>query len=260
MVETRADPLAFQRNLIFGLLIGLSAAAWATLVWQGANHEGHVDMTSSPSMGLGVALFIAVWMAMTVAMMFPTAAPMALTFHRSQAAKRKRGEAFVSTWVFLAGYLLVWVASGLLAYWGALAAEALAARFDLSAEASGRFGGAILSAAGLYQLTPLKDICLAKCRTPWSFIMTSWRDGTLGALQMGAIHGVWCLGCCWLLCAVMFPLGMMNVAALASVTLVVFAEKTSPWGPVAAKAVGVVLLAYGVAAMIEPRILPTFAG
>jgi predicted metal-binding membrane protein len=153
--------------------------------------------------------------------------------------------------VFLAGYLLVWIASGLVAYWGALAGEAIAAHFDLSAEASARFGGTILVAAGLYQLTPLKELCLTKCRNPMRFIMTSWREGTLGALYMGALHGVWCLGCCWLLCAIMFPLGMMNVAALATVTLVVFAEKTAPWGAATAKAMSVILFVYGLSVIIQ---------
>lgn len=259
MEQTRTNPIVVQRNLIFALLVGLSAAAWALLVWQGSGHALHMRATS-PSMGLGAPLFIAVWLVMTVAMMFPTAAPMALAFHKTQASRRRRGDAFVSTWVFLAGYLLVWIASGLVAYWGALAAEAVAARLSLSAAASARCGGAILLAAGLYQLTPLKDLCLTKCRTPMRFILTAWRDGTLGALQMGAIHGVWCLGCCWLLCAVMFPLGMMNVAALASVTLVVFAEKTLPWGAVAAKATGVILLAFGLLVLIQPRALPIFEG
>ena len=120
--------------------------------------------------------------------------------------------------------------------------------------------GGVLSlvAAGLYQLTPLKDLCLTKCRSPLSFIMTSWREGTFGAVQMGAIHGAWCVGCCWLLCAVMFPLGMMNVAALASITLVVFVEKTLPWGAPLAQAAGGVLLAYGLLVIIFPRLLQIF--
>ncbi len=132
--QTRVDLIALQRNAILALLIALSVAAWALLIWQGAGHDAHSSM-ASPSMGLGAPLFIAVWLAMTIAMMFPTVAPMALTFHKAQAARRKRGQAFVGTWAFLAGYLLVWMASGLLAYIGALAAEAAAARLDLSAQA-----------------------------------------------------------------------------------------------------------------------------
>lgn len=259
MAQTRLDLIALQRNAILAMLIALSVAAWALLIWQGAGHDVHSSM-ASPSMGLGAPLFIAVWLAMTIAMMFPTVAPMALTFHKTQAARRKRGQAFVGTWAFLAGYLLVWMASGLLAYIGALAAEAAAARLDLSAPAQGRVGGLILIAAGLYQLTPLKELCLTKCRTPIGFIMTSWREGTFGALRMGAHHGAWCLGCCWLLCAIMFPLGMMNVAALATLTVVVFAEKNLSCGPVVAQAAGAIILAYGLLIIIQPRALPIFHG
>ncbi|HTO78595.1 MAG TPA: DUF2182 domain-containing protein [Methylocystis sp.] len=251
--------IAIHRNLILSLLVGLSAVAWLFLLRSSGNHHDPMRM-ASPSMGLGAPLFIAVWMAMTVAMMFPTAAPMALAFHKVQINRRSRGQAFVGTWVFLAGYLLVWLASGLLAYGGALAAEAVAAALDLSAQTSARAGGVVLVAAGLYQLTPLKNLCLSECRTPMSFIMTSWRGGTAGALQMGAIHGAWCLGCCWLLCAIMFPLGMMNVAALATITLVIFAEKILPCGVVVAKAMVVILCAYGLFTLILPRILLVFPG
>lgn len=257
MEQTRTDPIAFQRNVILAFLIGLSAAAWALMLWQGADHDAHMRM-ASPTMGLGAPAFVLVWLAMTIAMMFPTAAPMALTFHRLQAARRRREQAFVSTWAFLAGYLLVWVASGAVAYLGAVAAESAAQRLELSAQATARIGGAVLIAAGLYQLTPLKDLCLTKCRSPLTFIMTSWREGMLGALQMGAIHGAWCVGCCWLLCAVMFPLGMMNVAALASITLVVFVEKTLPSGAALARAVGGGLLAYGLLVIMSPPTLQIF--
>lgn len=257
MEQTRTDPIAIQRNVILALLIGLSAAAWALMIWQGAGHNAHMRM-ASPTMGLGAPAFVLVWLAMTIAMMFPTAAPMALTFHNIQARRRRREQAFVSTWAFLAGYLLVWGASGAIAYLVVIAAEGAAQRLDLSAQATARIGGAVLIAAGLYQLTPLKDLCLTKCRSPLSFIMTSWREGTFGALQMGATHGAWCVGCCWLLCAVMFPLGMMNVAALASITLIVFVEKTLPWGASLARAAGGVLLAYGLMVIIFPQLLQIF--
>jgi predicted metal-binding membrane protein len=110
---------------------------------------------------------------MMVAMMFPTAAPMILTFHKVQASKRQRGDTFVATWVFVAAYMLVWTLAGVAAYAGALAAEAIATRAALSPTAAARIGGAVLIAAGVYQLTPLKDVCLSKCRTPIGFIMTS---------------------------------------------------------------------------------------
>jgi predicted metal-binding membrane protein len=209
-------------------------------------------------MGLRAPLFLAIWVIMMVAMMFPSAAPMILAFHKVQARKLQRGEAFVSTWIFVAAYLLVWTLSGVAAYAGALTAEAVAARAALSPASAARIGGILLVAAGLYQLTPLKDLCLSKCRTPMTFIMTSWRDGATGALRMGLLHGAYCLGCCWLLFVILFPLGVMNIAAMAGVTLVIFAEKTLPWGRAAARAAAVSLIAYGFVAVTAPQFLPTF--
>ena len=216
MDRAQTDPISFQRNLILGLLLVLAAAAWATLAWQGAD----MDMAmNSPTMGLRAPLFLAIWILMMVAMMFPAAAPMILAFSKVQAGKRQRGEAFISTWIFVAAYLLVWGLAGIVAYIGALAIEAVAAHTALSPVTVARIGGIVLVAAGLYQLTPLKDLCLSKCRTPITFIMTSWRDGAAGALRMGLLHGGYCLGCCWLLFVILFPLGIMNIAAMALITL-----------------------------------------
>ena len=257
MDRTQSGPIAFQRNVILGLLLALAAAAWAALVWQGPS--GDIDMAmDSPTMGLRAPLFLTTWVIMMVAMMFPTAAPMIVAFHTVQAGKRQRGEAFVSTWIFVAAYLLVWSLSGVAAYAGALAAEAVAARTALSPATGARIGGAVLVAAGLYQLTPLKDLCLSKCRTPITFVMTSWRDGAAGALRMGLLHGVYCLGCCWLLFVILFPLGIMNIAAMAVITLVIFAEKTLPWGRAAARTAAAALIVCGSIVVAAPQLLPTF--
>lgn len=258
MVRARIDPISFHRNIVLSLLLVLAGAAWAVLVWQGAS--ANMDMAmNSPTMGLRAPLFLAIWFTMMVAMMFPTAAPMIITFHKVQAGKRQRGEAFVSTWIFVAAYLLVWSLAGVAAYTGALAAEAVAARTALSPATAARVGGAMLVAAGLYQLTPLKDLCLSKCRTPITFIMTSWRDGAAGALRMGLLHGAYCLGCCWLLFVILFPLGIMNIAAMAVITLVIFAEKTLPWGRTAVRAAAAALIIYGSTVLAAPQLLPTFS-
>jgi predicted metal-binding membrane protein len=220
-----------------------------------------MDMTmASSTMGLGAPLFLAIWVAMMVAMMFPTAAPMILTFHKVQAGKRERGEVFVSTWVFVAAYILVWTLAGVTAYAGALAAEAIAARAALSPATAARIGGAVINLAGIYQLTPLKNLCLSKCRAPITFIMTSWREGAAGALRMGLLHGAYCLGCCWLLFVILFPLGIMNIAAMAVITLIIFAEKTLPWGRTAVRAVAAALIVYGSMVLTMPQLLPTFSG
>jgi predicted metal-binding membrane protein len=258
MDRAETDPIPLQRNVILGLLLVLAAAAWALLVLQGKGADMDMAM-DTPTMGLRAPLFLAIWVTMMVAMMFPTAAPMILTFHKVQAGKRRRGEAFVSTWIFVAAYLLVWALSGLAAYIGALGAEALATRAALSPATAARVGGAVLVAAGLYQFTPWKDLCLAKCRTPMTFLMTSWRDGAAGAFRMGVLHGAYCLGCCWLLFVILFPLGIMNIAAMAVITLVIFGEKTLPWGRAVARGAAALLIAYGVAVVAVPRFLPTFS-
>jgi len=160
--------------------------------------------------------------------------------------------------VFVLAYMLVWTLSGVAAYAGALAAEAVAARTALSSAAAARIGGAVLIVAGLYQFTPLKDLGLSKCRTPMTCIMISWGGGAAGALRMGLLHGAYCLGCCWLLFVILFPLGIMNIAAMAVITLVIFAEKTLPWGRAAARAAAAVLIAYGLVVVAAPQFLPTF--
>jgi predicted metal-binding membrane protein len=257
MDHAQANPLSLQRTVILGLLLALAAAAWAVLVWQRADTNTDMVMNSI-TMGLRAPLFLTIWVVMMVAMMFPTAAPMILTFHRVQAGKRQRGEVFVSTWVFVAAYILVWTLAGVAAYACAVAAEAVAVRAALPPATAARVGGAVLIAAGIYQLTPLKDLCLSKCRTPITFIMTSWRDGAAGALRMGLLHGAYCLGCCWLLFVILFPLGIMNIAAMVIITLVIFAEKTLPWGRLAPYASAVALVLYGALVITSPQLLPTF--
>jgi predicted metal-binding membrane protein len=256
--DARAHPRSVQRNIILGLLLAIAAGAWAVLVWQSAYTD--MDMTMETSaMGMRAPLFLAIWVTMMVAMMFPTAAPMILTFHEVRAGKRERGDAFVSTWVFVAAYILVWTLAGVAALGCALATEAIAARAALSPGTAARIGGMVLVAAGIYQLTPLKDLCLSKCRTPITFITTSWRDGAAGALRMGLLHGAYCLGCCWLLFVIiLFPLGNMNVGAMAAVTLIIFAEKTLPWPRLAPYAAAFALVLYGALVIASPQLLPNF--
>ena len=256
MDKAQPDLRSLQRKVILGLLLALAAAAWAVLVWRHADVT--MDMTSSVTLGPRVPLFLVIWVVMMVAMMFPTAAPMILTFHRVQAANRKVGDAFVTTWVFVAAYLLVWACAGMFAYAGMLAAETAAARLALSPATTAQIGGAIIMVAGIYQLTPLKNVCLSKCRTPIDFIVTSWRDGATSALEMGLLHGAYCLGCCWLLFVMLFPLGIVNVGAMAAVTLIILAEKTLPWPRLASYAVAVALVLYGALVITSPQLLPTF--
>lgn len=122
-----------------------------------------------------------------------------------------------------------------------------------------RIAGGLLVAAGLYQLTPLKRVCLARCRSPFSFLLRYWHDGRWGAVRMGLRHGVFCLGCCLLLFLVLLPLGVMNIGAMLVVAALVFAEKTLPQGQRVAQVAAVVLVLYGLLAMVVSQVLPTTA-
>ena len=215
MNEVRPD--AF-RSIILFLLLGLAAAAWVALVWPARNMTMHMTM-ASPITGLHALRFLAIWVVMMVAMMLPT--PMILAFHSAQTAKRHPDVAFDSTWAFVAAYLLVWAVSGIAVYAGVLVAAAV--QPALSPTTADEIGGLILMVAGIYQLTPVKQRCLSECRTP--IITTSWHDETAGAFRMGLLHGVYCLGCYWLLFVALFPLGM-TIEAMAAVTLVILGEKT----------------------------------
>jgi predicted metal-binding membrane protein len=214
-------------------------------------------MAMSPTMGMGALLWLAIWVAMMIAIMFPTAAPMILVFGQVHAGRRQREQSFIPTWVFVSAYLLVWALTGVLAYGAAVLAERVAGQSPWVMANAGRLGGLVLIAAGLYQLSPLKQVCLAKCRSPLAFVMTSWREGYPGTFRMGVEHGVYCLGCCWLLFVILFPLGMLNIAALAVLTFLIFAEKSLPLGQRARQVVALGLVAYGVLALAVPDVLPT---
>jgi len=238
--DAKTDPSSYQRNVILALLLTLAAAAWAVLVWHHHGVNMDMRMASPTNAGLRAFLFLAIWTVMMVAMMFPTTAPMFLAFHKEQAAKRKPDDAFVAAWVFVVGYLLMWVIAGAVAYFGELVAVAV--HSILGPVSAAQFGGAILILAGLYQLTPLKEVCLSECRTP--IATTTWHDEKTDPLQMGLLHGLYCVGCCWLIIVALFPVGM-SVGAMAAFTLIIFAEKALPWPTLVRYATAIVLILYG---------------
>jgi len=242
-----------ERNLILGSLLVLAGASWALLIWQAAVMGDDMSLT----MGISAPLWIALWVAMMAAIMFPTAAPMILMFARVHVKRHERGQAFVPTWVFAGSYLLVWSLAGVAAYGVAVAADEAADRSMWVMENAPRMGGGVLIAAGLYQLSPLKSICLNKCRTPMAFILNSWRDGYAGSFRMGLEHGAYCLGCCWLLFVILFPLGMLNIGAMALITFLIFAEKSTPIGRHIAALAAVGLVIYGALVIFVPDALPT---
>lgn len=242
-----------QRNLILGALLACAAVAWGVLIWQAAMMDEGMGLV----MGMSAPLFIAVWFAMMVAIMFPTAAPMIMAFSRVQASRRQREEGFVPTWLFVLAYIVLWSATGVVAYAIALLGDRLAEESMWVMDNAARIGGVVIVLAGLYQLSPLKTLCLTTCRTPTGFLLSHWKDGGVGAVRMGLEHGAYCFGCCWLLFALLFPLGMMNLAVLALVTLLIFAEKSLPTGRHVSQGAAVALSAYGLLVLLLPEALPS---
>lgn len=182
------------------------------------------------------------WAVMMVAMMAPPLIAVLLVFQRLD---RRRGGGALEPSLFAGGYVAVWVGFGLGAtvlQWGLHRAGLL---HDHALRAGPWLAGGILVLAGLYQLTPLKDACLASCQSPLGFLLSHWRDGATGALRMGAAHGVHCLGCCWALMLVMFSAGVMSVAAMAVLSLVILGERLLPGGVLVARVPGIALLAWG---------------
>ena len=193
---------------------------------------------------------------MMVAMMFPTAAPMILTYRRVQLGRAPKS-ALGATSVFVGVYLALWVCFGLLAYGLASDGDALIESQPFLAANAARIGGLAILLAGIYQLTPLKRSCLSRCRSPMDFVLGSWRDGIAGAVRMGLEHGAYCLGCCWLLFVALFPLGIMNIGAMALITLAIFAEKSLPLGARVANVTAAILVVYGALVIFDPAMLPT---
>jgi len=252
--QITATPMSRARAGILLGLVTLTIVCWAFVIIGSRAMDGRHELT--PTMGLSTPLFLAVWVAMMIATMFPAVAPMVLMFARIGANKRTAGQTAPSTWLFLSGYLLVWTGLGVVAYGLAVGAEDLAGQFAVVSDNAARLGGALVVVAGAYQFSALKDRCLTECRSPLAFVMQHWRAGRRGAVLMGVHHGWHCAGCCWALMAMLFPLGMMNIAALAGVTAFVYAEKVLPGAEVLRRVAGVALLTFGIAVLVHPALLP----
>ena len=261
---------ARERALILGLLLLFAAICWTLLLRRTAPMAGlptdGVAMGGMSMGGLGItqgmhaAAFMAMWVIMMIAMMFPSAAPMILMFAGVHGANRMRGQAFVPTWIFVGGYLVVWTLFGVLAYALAAGAERLATGSPWVLANAGRFGGAVIIAAGLYQLSPPKNACLSNCRSPLQWVLGSWREGYGGAFRMGLEHGATCVGCCWLLFVILFPLGVMNVVAMAVLTALIYAERSRGIGRAISRVAAAALIVYGTVVVVVPRALPTVIG
>ena len=228
-----------ERLVVAGGVTLLVAFSWWYVVTGAGMNASMAAMRTPP-----LSVLIVMWWVMMVAMMLPAATP-ALLLYAQVRQIRSRDVDIAATWVFLAGYLAVWlvfsVAAAVAQHFLTGSSMALA---DHSAE------GAVLLAAGAYQLSPLKSACIGLCRSPAQFISRHWRPGWDGALRLGLRHGIYCLGCCWMLMVLLFVGGVMNLLWVVGLGLIVTVEKLAPRGQQIGKAAGLALIAWGIAKLV----------
>jgi predicted metal-binding membrane protein len=235
-----------ERAITLAGLAVLAGLAWLSLLRASRVTADMAAMgmaQTSPWAATDALLAASMWAVMMVAMMVPSAAPMVLVF---VAVNRRRGGLrYLDTGVFVLGYLAAWTLVSLAAAaaeWGLNRAALLSD--DLRA-ATPLLGGALLIAAGVYQLTPLKHACLSRCQTPVGFLLSEWREGRRGAVVMGARHGLFCVGCCWVLMALLFVGGVMNLAWVAAIAGFVLLEKLVAAGRLVSWSAGGALIGWG---------------
>jgi predicted metal-binding membrane protein len=246
--------------VLTGAGLGLSARDMTTLAL--FPHRIAQPMAAMPGMAMppaawspgAWALTIAMWWTMMVAMMAPSAAPTILLYARVRGDAVAQGQAaagLARTGAFAAGYVLIWLGFSVAAavlYWG-LERAGLVSAATMGSQ-SKWLSAAVLIAAGLYQLTPLHGVCLSHCRAPAAFLSRHWRPKVAGAVRLGMLHGAYCVGCCWMLMALLFVGGVMNLAWIAALTLLILAEKLVPGGRNVARASGIALLGWGAATVL----------
>ena len=226
-----------RENLLPSLaLTALAAAGWIYIARQSSS------TSSMGSMGMdgtgGGVIFLSGWTAMMAAMMVPATLPLILLYRTIARNRLSRVQARVGMVVLLTGYLVVWAAAGIPVY-----------AYSLFAKTAGSLAtvlpASLLVVGGAYQFTPLKRICHTRCSSPLFFLMQNWRPGATGALRLGMVHGVDCLGCCAGLMVGLVALGMMNLAWMLTAAVIIFAEKTIPYSHRIARPLGVVMVAGG---------------
>jgi len=232
---------------LLGLLI---ASSWAWLLYQdwAMRHMDVVDMAMPGTAAwnsVDLLLVFGMWAIMMAAMMLPSTLPMILAFAVVTRRRSEHSNALARTGLFMFAYLLVWTgfsAAATLAQWRLHSAALIS---PMMVATSPLLGAALLIAAGIYQLTPFKHACLARCQSPLDFLLIEWRDGNTGALMMGVRHGAWCTGCCWLLMMVLFVVGVMNIWWVAAITLFILLEKLIVRAEWLRYASGALLMAWG---------------
>ena len=245
-----------DRLVVTVALVAMTALAWGYMVHE-ARAMVHTGVCCCAGMKMSgpdtnpwsvatlLPLFL-MWTEMMVAMMIPSAAPMILTFALVNRKRRESERPFVPTGIFLLGYLVVWTGFSALAALAQWILHAKALLSPMMVSTSPILGGGLLIVAGIFQWTPLKNACLTHCQSPLGFLLTDWREGRWGAFAMGLKHGVYCTGCCWLLMALLFVAGVMNVWWIAIIAVFVLVEKIAPTGLVVGKLAGILLAVWGI--------------
>lgn len=240
-----------DRSVIVAGLVGIAALSWIYLIHLSA---GMPDMVAIPATAMpaiapwtatDALMMFVMWAVMMAAMMIPSATQMILLH---AAVLRKRGDGQVpgtATGAFAVGYLVVWTGFSALATAMQWCLEQTALLSPMMVTASPYFGAALLIAAGLYQMTPLKEVCLRHCRSPVQFLSAHWRRGNGGAFRMGLDHGAYCVGCCWVLMALLFVGGVMNLLWIAALSAFVLIEKLAPRGILAGRIGGGLMILGG---------------
>jgi predicted metal-binding membrane protein len=244
-VRRLSEPLVLWRLALIGALCVLAALAW----WWTVDRMSGMDMGPGTDPG-AFGFFITTWVVMMAAMMFPSIAPMVLMYASMDRTRR------AATPLFVAGYLIVWGAAGLVGFGLYKIGAAVAGDFFAWDRAGRWTAAAVLAAAAVYEFTPAKYACLRRCRSPLGFVVSSWRDGRVGAVQMGVLHGAWCIGCCWALMAALFALGVMSIAWMAVVAALIAVEKLLPWRVVAVGGVAAILAALAIGVAASPANVP----
>lgn len=238
----RTTPLALERVVLGASLVLLCALAWAFTVWQA---QGMETMQPMPWSAGHFAAMLLMWVIMMVAMMLPGVFPMVYAFATISRQRRERKAPYVASAFFVAGYLIAWSAYSALAtaaQWGLEHAGLLDLRMRSTSDV---LTGGLFLAAGLYQWTALKEVCLVNCRSPAGYFLTEWRDGRTGAIVMGLKHGAFCVGCCAVLMALLFAVAVMDVIWVATLTVVVVMEKLLPGERFWRHAIGAILTLVG---------------
>ncbi|MGH7477854.1 MAG: DUF2182 domain-containing protein, partial [Longimicrobiales bacterium] len=245
----RGDVAPRERALLTAGVVVASLAAWVWLVREAATMSGmaHMAMPDLRVWSLAeLGALVVMWAVMMTAMMLPSATPTILLFASVQRARRARRNVAVPAAIFVGGYLLVWTGYASLAALAQWTLHAAAMLSPAMAATSPVLGGVILLAAGLYQWSPVKQVCLSRCHSPFGFVAREWREGARGALVMGMRHGSFCVGCCALLMTLLFVAGVMNLLWVAALAVLVLAEKTLPGGRWIARGAGLLLTGAGI--------------